>query len=162
MSYFSALIIVTAAAGAACLIAPEENSAAAKVLRVFAALCVLSVALSPLRTARERLGELFSSFEDFVNASAGDVELSSAANEAVGRELALAIEERVCEQYSLPADRVKVDVTLDTSDAAAPTLSSVRVSVTRGETTPDPGEIADFVTSFANVPASAVILSPDR
>ena len=159
MAYFSALIAVSAAAGAACLLAPDENSPSGKMLRVFSALCVIAVALSPVWTAKERVSAAIGSFEDFIGSAAGE-DTSENVDSAVGRELSDAIANRVCERFSLPADRVKVAVTLDTTDAASPTLRSVRVSVTAGDGTPDPDGVAAFVREFTGVEASAVILAP--
>ena len=160
MSYLTALIVVSAAAGVACLLTPDESSPGGRLLCTFAALCVLSVALSPVWTARERVAAIFASFEEFISSAADGSDTQSAAENAVGRELSAAIAARVCDKFSLPPDRVRVAVTLDTSDAAAPKLASCRVSIVRGDAAPDPDEVAAFVRELTGAEASAVVLAP--
>ena len=159
MSYLTALIVVSAAAGLACLLVPDENAPAGRIVRAFAALCVLSVALSPVWTAKERVDALVASFENFID-SASSGEVDSATENAVGRELSDAIAAQVCERFSLDPDRVTVAVTLDTSNEAAPTLVSSRVSITGGDGSPDPDEVAAFVSELTGKKATAVILAP--
>ena len=159
MSYLTALIVVSAAAGLACLLAPDEGSSGSRVLRTFSALCVLSVALSPVWTAKERVAALAASFEAFIDsASAG--EDAPAIESSVGRELSEAIAARVCGKFSLAPERVAVAVTLDTSSEASPTLVSSRVSIIYGDGAPDPDEVAAFVCELTGREASAVILAP--
>lgn len=159
MSYFSALIIISAASGMACLLVPDENSPGGRMLTTFAALCVLFVAMSPVWTARERVSAALASFEEFVN-SGTDADTESSADRAVASELSSAIAARVCEHFSLPAGRVRVSVTLDTSDPTAPKLASSHVCITGGEGSPHPDDVAAFVKELTGTEASAVVLAP--
>ena len=160
MSYLTALIVVSAAAGLACLLVPDESSPGGRALRTFASLCVLSVALSPVWTAKDRVDALVASFEEFVESASGGADTSALADSAVARELSDAIASRVRTEFSLASDRVAVSVTLDTSNAAAPTLASARVSITGGDGSPDPDEVASFVRELTGAPCEAVILAP--
>ena len=158
MNYFSALIVISAAAGVLCLLAPEDGSPASRFLCVFASVCVLSVAISPLWTARERLNALFESFEDFVESSANGV-AADAVPSAASRQFARALESAVCERYGISDDRVRAAVTVDDS-SGVPRLVSARVSVVGTDGVPDPKEIAAYLTELTGVPCSAVILAP--
>lgn len=152
---------MTAAAGTACLVAPDENSFGSRLLRALAALCVLSVALSPVWTARERIEALFSSFEDFINTGAdGGDRPQTRARDAVAAALASEIKNRVCGKYSLDSGRVKVAVTVDDSDASSPVLVSARVSIVGGDGTPGPDEVEEFLCELTGVSCTVVIIAP--
>lgn len=159
MGYFASLIVISTAAAFACLIVPDEDSPSGRLLRLASSLCVLAVALSPIVTAKERIGELFTSFEAYVGSLSGEDD-GLGVDSAVGRELSRQLTVLVCEKFDLPEKRVKITVTLDTSDEYSPTLTHVRVSVIRGEVTPDPEEVSAYVSELTGVSAETVILAP--
>lgn len=159
MGYFASLIVISMAAALACLLIPDENSPSGKLLRLASSLCVLAVALSPIVTAKEQIVELFDSFGAYVESLAGN-ESALDTDSAVGRELSRHLTELVCERFSLGTDRVKVAVTLDTSDESSPTLTHVRVSVVNGENTPDINDVNAYISELTGVSAQTVILSP--
>ncbi len=166
MGYFASLIVISAAAALACLMIPDENSPSGRMLRLASSLCVLAVALSPIVTAKERLGELVDSFEAYVESLSGN-ESAEDVDSATARALSRQLTDLVCEKFGLDTKRVKVAVTLDTSNGYEFTLTHVRVSVIGADTppsaggkTPDPQEISDYISELTGVPAEAVILAP--
>lgn len=159
MGYFASLIVISMAASLACLLIPDENSPSGKLLCLASSLCVLAVALSPIVTAKERVGELFDSFEAYVESISGN-EDTSGTDDAVGRELSRQLTALVCKEFDLETSRVKVAVTLDTSDECSPVLAHVRVSVISGEHTPDPEKINAYISELTGAPSETVILAP--
>ena len=156
MNWFSALIVVSAAGGLSCLLVPDENSPSGRLLRLIASLAVLAVALSPLAYARSRVTALFSDFEAFITSFDGET-TDDTLEDSAGRAFCTEIAARVCDKFALPADRIKIAVTVETSDGV-PALTHVRVSIFAGDETPDPDEVSSFVEAQTGAECETVIL----
>lgn len=159
MGYFASLIVISTAATFACLLVPDGESPSGRLLRLASSLCVLAVALSPIVTAKERVGELFDSFREYANSLSEDSG-GCDTDTAIGQELSRQITCAVCEKFGLSGDQVRTAVTLDTSDISSPKLTHVRVSITRGDTAPDPQEVSAYVSEITGAKAETVILAP--
>ena len=162
MNWLAALIVVCAAAGTACMLVPDESSAGARMLKTLAALCVLSVAVAPLWTARDRVYAVIDSFERFIDSASHDdgEGHASTTESAVARGLADAIAASVCKEFSLSDERVSVAAAVDSQNDAAPQLVSSRVSIKSSDITPDPAKVEKFVGEMTGVPCDVVILAP--
>ena len=139
------------------MLVPDETTPSGRLLRLTAALAVLVTALSPIASAVEGVGKMFSNFEAYISSfSRGESE--DILGESAGRAFSAEIASRVSSAFRLPPHRIKVKVTVDTS-GEVPALADIRISIVAGDNTPDPEEVASFVTEQTGVKCETVILA---